>query len=110
MITHFIRATLVSLALLLVAPLSVAAQDAPEAEYSADELSDDGFRAASGNSSDEVPGGPLMVAAYMALWLLVGGYVFRLARRHKQVQGEYASLRKAIEDIDDRLNDLNSAE
>jgi CcmD family protein len=108
MITHFIRALVVSVALVCVAPVSVSAQDDPE--YSSDELSDDGFRAAEGSSADSVPGGPLMIAAYMALWLLVGGYVLRLARRHREVQSEYAAIRKAVEDIDDRLSEMRSAE
>lgn len=75
--------------------------------YSAELLEEEGFRAADGNPTEGVPGGPLMIAAYMALWLLAGGYVVRIARRHKAVQDEYAALRKSLEDIDDRLNEYS---
>lgn len=100
----FIRTLVLALFLLSFGSAPVGAQGETEG-YSADQLEEDGFVAADGNATDGVPGGPLMLAAYMALWILVGGYVVRLARRHNAVQEEYAGLRKSLEDIDDRLDE-----
>ena len=107
-IRRTLHALSLTAALIAFTPSGAVAQD--EAEYSAETLNDDGFRAVEGDPTDEVPGGPLLVAAYLALWLLVGGYLVRLSRRHAEVQQEYAALRRALEDIDDRLAELSRSE
>jgi CcmD family protein len=101
---NFIRALVLAVALLAFSSEPALAQEEGTA-YSAGQLQADGFRPADQDNTEGVPGGPLMIAAYMALWLLVGGYVFRIARRHSAVQQEYATLRKSLEDIDDRLSE-----
>ena len=109
MIRQTLRTLALAIALFFVVPPAPAfSQD--DAEYSADELDADGFRAVEGSPTDDVPGGTLLIGAYLALWVLVGGYLVRLSRRHAAVQEEYASLRRALEDIDDRLNEMGRGE
>ena len=76
-------------------------------EYEPDELSAEGFAAAAEGDTDEdtIPGGPLMLAAYVGLLGLLGGYGVRLAHRHREVQAELTELRKLLEDIDDKLDE-----
>lgn len=105
-----------ALAQVPVAPAAEAAEveaddanptDGSRAGYDADALSDEGFRPAYGTGDeDTIPGGRLMLAAYIVFFALLGWYSVRLSRRHSAVQQELSALRKSMEDIDDRLDDL----
>lgn len=85
------------------------AEAAPAAAgYDANALSDEGFRPATdGGDAESIPGGQLMLAAYMVFFVLLAFYTTRLAQRHTAVQAELASLRRAMEDLDDRLDSLD---
>lgn len=84
------------------------AAEAPYGAYDSDRLSQEGFRpAVGGGDEDTIPGGRLMLAAYVIFFTLIGLYVVRLTRRHSAVQSELAALRRQMEDIDDRLDDLD---
>ena len=67
----------------------------------------DAYRPAEDGEIEPVPGGTFMLLAYLALWVATGGYLFRLASRHRAVQAELGVLRRLLEDIDDRLNELS---
>ena len=84
-----------------------AAPEAPASAYDAEELSAQGFRpATAGGDEHTIPGGRLMLAAYVVFFGLLGWYTFQLTRRHSAVQAELAGLRKQMEDIDDRLDEF----
>lgn len=93
--------------LLLVAMPAFAQDGSGTGAYNADALSAEGFVAVEGGGdADTIPGGSLMLAAYLLFLGLVGGYSVQLARRHSAVQGELANLRRLMEDIDDRIDGL----
>jgi CcmD family protein len=86
--------------LALSATVSVSAQ-APDAPAAAPADATDSraasFQAVSGAVKEDVPGGPLMLAAYAFVWLAVFGYVFRLVRLHRNVEVELARVERAID-------------
>ena len=47
-----------------------------------------------------VPGGTLMLVSYVALWLLIFGYLALLSRRLKKSEDDFGNLRK---ELDERL-------
>jgi CcmD family protein len=73
--------------------------------YDAERLSQQGFvPAPSGaNVEDSVSGGGLMLAAYAALWLLVGGYLYRLASRSRRAESELVLLQQRLDELEARL-------
>jgi CcmD family protein len=71
------------------APTLAAAQDAAEERSQS-------FRAVEGAVKEDVPGGPLLVAAYAAIWLVVLAYVFRLVRLQQRAQGDVARLERLL--------------
>lgn len=89
-----------ALALCLAVPAAAAWADD---DYDAADLSESGFDDAGEADNDEVPGGVFLLAAYCALFALVGGYTVHLSRRQARVQKEFGELRRAVEDIDDQL-------
>ncbi len=82
--------------------------EAPAAPgYDSDALSAQGFEAISGRGDEAtIPGGRLMLAAYLTFLALLAGYGVRLAGRHAAIQSELANLRRLMEDVDDRLDAL----
>lgn len=54
------------------------------------------FQAVEGAVKEDVPGGPLLVAAYGLIWLVVFGYLVRLARLQSRTQADVARLDKAL--------------
>lgn len=46
---------------------------------------------------EPVPGGALLVAAYGAIWLLVAGFVGRLAMRQSKLEGELRTLQDRLD-------------
>lgn len=53
------------------------------------------FVGVEGAPGDQVPGGPLTVAAYGVIWLLAFGYLFRLGRMQRGIADEIARLKAA---------------
>lgn len=81
--------------------LSAAAQDAPaDSDGAADEAGESraqAFQAVDGAVKEDVPGGPLMVAAYAVIWLVIFGYVLRLVALQRRTLEEIVELKKVIE-------------
>ena len=78
----------------VLAPLSATfAQDA--AEPTADDRAAS-FQAVSGAVKEDVPGGPLMLAAYAVVWIAVFGYVFRLVRLQRGVEANLERLERTL--------------
>lgn len=91
--THRIRALALTLAVVLcaAAPFAAQADDVPDRETS--------FQAVSGTEGEAVPGGALMVGAYALLWLVLGGYVFRLGRAQRTIEQDVASIEARVEKL-----------
>ena len=54
------------------------------------------FQAVSGGVQEDVAGGPLMLVSYAIVWLLVFGYVFRLSRLQRGVEGSLERLERTL--------------
>ena len=52
------------------------------------------FEAVTGPVKEDVPGGPLLLAAYALVWLAVFGYVFRLVRLQRGVVDNLSRLER----------------
>jgi hypothetical protein len=74
---------------------------APSEELSAAEERSTAFRAVTGPETEGVPGGALLVGAYLALWVLAFGYLLRLGSIARGVEADVASLREAIDRASD---------
>ena len=87
------RALVLSAALLCAADAlsggAARAQDAAEERAQS-------FRAVEGAVKEDVPGGPLLVAAYAALWVALLGYVFRIVRLQQRAQRDVERLERAL--------------
>lgn len=46
-----------------------------------------------------IPGGTLMVLAYMLLWVMFGGYLFFIMRRQRKLQDELEGLEHRIDEV-----------
>jgi CcmD family protein len=77
-------------AVLLGVPALALAQDAAEGDRAAS------FEAVSGAVKEDVPGGPLLVAAYALIWLAVFAYVFRLVRLQRGADENLARLQQDL--------------
>lgn len=54
------------------------------------------FEAVTGAVKEDVPGGPLLVAAYALIWIAVFGYVFRLVRLQRGADENLARLQQDL--------------
>ncbi|HKU37958.1 MAG TPA: CcmD family protein [Polyangiales bacterium] len=54
------------------------------------------FQAVTGAVKEDVPGGPLLVAAYALIWLAVLAYVFRLVRLQRGADENLARLQQDL--------------
>ncbi len=72
-----------------VAAESAHAQDAAEERAQS-------FQAVEGAVKEDVPGGPLLVAAYGAIWVLLLLYVIRLVRMQQRAQSDLQRLEQAL--------------
>jgi CcmD family protein len=84
------------LALVAALLLGVATSAAPALAQDAAEERSQSFRAVEGAVKEDVPGGPLLVAAYAAIWLVVLAYVFRLTRLQQRAQRDVARLERLL--------------
>jgi hypothetical protein len=82
-----VAAWFLGLSILMAAPL--AAQDSAEGRAAS-------FEAVTGAVREDVPGGPLVVAAYALIWVAVLAYVFRLVRLHKNVDENLVRLQQDL--------------
>jgi CcmD family protein len=80
-------------AALLGSSASVLAQETPR-EGSGDRAAS--FEAVSGAVKEDVPGGPLVVAAYGLIWLAVFAYVLRLVRLQRGADENLARLQQDL--------------
>lgn len=87
-----------SLLALTLLPLAtpVFAQDAGMAAQRGDTGRETEFVAMTGPARDSVPGGALLIAAYAVIWVLLCGYVGRLAMLQGQTSKELARLDTAL--------------
>jgi CcmD family protein len=86
----FLASFVLGLALYFGSPLTAAGAQEESGDRAAS------FKAVSGASSEDVPGGPLVVIAYGLIWVVVFGYVFRLVRLHKNVDENLARLQQDV--------------
>jgi hypothetical protein len=63
---------------------------------SADEERAQAFKPVEGAVQEDVPGGPLLVAAYGTLWLFLLGYGFRLIRLQQRAEADVKRLERAL--------------
>jgi hypothetical protein len=61
------------------------------------------FEAVTGAVKEDVPGGPLVIAAYALIWLCVFGYVFRLVRLQRGADENLARLQQDLSKAAQRL-------
>jgi CcmD family protein len=58
------------------------------------------FQAVKGAVKEDVPGGPLLVAAYAAIWVVVLLYVIRLVRQQQRAQVELDRLERVLSKVE----------
>lgn len=83
------RATALGLMGTLALALTASAQDAAEDRATS-------FQAVSGAVKEDVPGGPLLLAAYGAILVVIIGYGVRLVRMQQRAQTDLARLERQI--------------
>jgi|tagenome__1003787_1003787.scaffolds.fasta_scaffold17410411_2 CcmD family protein len=86
-------------ALLLGLALTTAAGALAAVPVRADDAAQDRaqtFEAVTGAVKEDVPGGPLLVAAYALVWLAVLGYAFRLVRLQRSTDENLARLQQDL--------------
>jgi len=79
---------------LLVSGIGAATESA-HAQDAAEERAQS-FQAVEGAVKEDVPGGPLLVAAYGAIWVLLLLYVIRLVRMQQRAQSDLQRLEQAL--------------
>jgi CcmD family protein len=58
------------------------------------------FQAVRGAVKEDVAGGPLLVAAYAAIWVVVLLYVIRLVRQQQHAQAELDRLERVLSKVE----------
>ena len=72
-----------------------AGASAQEGEKTADDRAAS-FQAVTGGTQEDVAGGPLMLLAYAAVWVVVFGYVYRINRLQRGVEANVERLERSI--------------
>ncbi|HEX5655687.1 MAG TPA: hypothetical protein VFX59_00760 [Polyangiales bacterium] len=85
-----IRAWALGLGLLLSSAVAVAQEDAAESRSAT-------FQAVQGNVKEDVPGGPLLIAAYGTILVVLCAYVARLGLLQRKNGEELERLARAVE-------------
>ena len=78
---------------------ALAVEPALAQETGAQDAADDraqSFQAVEGGVKEDIAGGPLMLAAYAVVWLVVFGYVFRLVRLHRGLEDNLNRVERAV--------------
>jgi CcmD family protein len=88
---------------LFIAQLTLFAFVGSVAAQAADEPGDRAasFQAVTGAVKEDVAGGPLMLAAYAVVWLVVFFYVFRMVRLQRGVEDNLSRLERSLAHTDD---------
>lgn len=88
----------VCLSLLMAAPIGALAQAAQDQREERTALEDraTSFQAVTGPATEDVPGGTLLLAAYIAIWAATMFYLLRLARIGKRIDAELSALRESL--------------
>lgn len=86
--------TLVALALVLLSSIGVAAAQDPANERATE------FQAVEGRSTEDVSGLGMMVASYAIVWLVLLGYVVRIAGLSSKTSAELDRLEKLVAEGD----------
>jgi CcmD family protein len=73
-----------------------------QAAQSPGESRSQAFVAVEGAVAEDVAGGPLMLGAYITIWVLLLAYVFRLARMQDHTQREIDRLSKVLGQSDSK--------
>lgn len=68
----------------------------------------EGFVPADKASPESVDGGKLMLLAYAGFWLIALLYIATLAQRARRTRNEVLELHRQLQEIDDRLEDLET--
>lgn len=92
-----VKHSALALWVLLQVALQVHEASAQAAQEDAAESRSAAFQAVEGPSSEQVPGGPLLIGAYGVILVLLIGYVARLGSLHGKNQLELERLSRAIE-------------
>ncbi len=66
------------------------------AEENASESRAQAFQAVSGAVKEDVPGGPLLVAAYAFVWAALFFYIWRLHKQQRELETELNDLKKRV--------------
>lgn len=72
------------------------ASPAAKPDESAAESRSQAFRAVEGSRTEDVPGGPLLIAAYGVAWILLLLFVLRLGRLHTMTARELDRLERRM--------------
>ena len=91
-----VRSGWFALCLWLAAPV-YAQEAADDPSKDAAESRATSFQAVEGSKKDDVPGGPLMVAAYAFVMVVLVGYVARLGTLQNKTARELERLTRALE-------------
>lgn len=78
-----------------------AGQGEMEDGRSADESRSQAFQAVEGAIEEDVPGGPLLVAAYGVIWLVIFGYAWRLIGLQRRTLEEIEALQRVLREAPD---------
>lgn len=84
---------------LIMAPLMAFAEtpsEDPAEERTALEDRSTSFQAVTGPVTEDVPGGTLLIAAYIAIWAATMFYLLRLARIERRLEGDLDALRESL--------------
>ncbi|NLE47116.1 MAG: hypothetical protein GX614_01795 [Sandaracinaceae bacterium] len=82
-------------AMLALAPLAALAEH-PDEERTALEDRSTSFQAVTGPVTEDVPGGTLLIAAYLAIWAATMLYLLRLARLGKRIDADLNALKESL--------------
>lgn len=74
----------------------VGAADAAGAAEGVDDSRAAAFQAVEGALEEDVPGGPLLIAAYGIIWLVIFGYAWRLVGLQRRTLEEIEQLQQVL--------------
>jgi CcmD family protein len=95
MLRYSLRSLLLG-ACLLLAPVAALAEDGQATPSATPEDRAQTFEAVTGAVKEDVPGGPLLIAAYAVVWLAVFGYVVHLGRLHGRLSESLQRIETAV--------------
>jgi len=91
------RAILMACAIFATVPALAQDDEETEQTESAEESRAAQFRTVTGPQAPEVPGGALMLGAYITAWVLTMGFFWRVGRLHARNAADLERLQKHLE-------------